>query len=125
MPRNSPLNENEKGQISVNKLQGKSLSFIESELLRSLKVVRNYLKDPELYGTRKRPGCPPKITNAATRRFFREASKEQSSSRDLKKSSNLPITLRVRQLLHESPNIVYRNRKTAPALTAKHKMRVH
>ena len=50
-------------------------------------------------------------------------SKGQSSSRDRQKSQNLPITpRRVRQLLHESPNLVYRD----PALTAKHKkMHVH
>ena len=28
MPRDSPLNENEKEQISANKLEGKSISFI-------------------------------------------------------------------------------------------------
>ena len=40
--------------------------------------------------------------------------------RDLQKSQNLSITpRRVRLLLHESPNLVYRNRKTVPALTAK------
>ena len=67
-----------------------------------------------------------KLPNAARRRLYREASKGQSSSRDLQKSQNLPITpRRVRQLLHESSNLVYRNWKTAPALTAEHKkMRV-
>ena len=85
MPRNSPLNE--KGQISAYKLEGKSISFIARELLRSWTVVRNYLKDTESYGTRKRPGRPLKITNAARRRLFREASKERSSSRDLQKNS--------------------------------------
>ena len=116
----SPLNENEKGQISAYKLETKSISFIARELLRSQTVVRNFLKDPELYGTRKCPGCPPKITNAARHWLFQEG---QSSSRDLQKSQNLPITLRrVRQLLHESPNLVYQNKKTPPNLTAKHKM---
>ena len=38
------------------------------------------------------------------------------------KIQNLPITpRRVLQLLQESPNLVYRNRKTSPALTTKHK----
>ena len=45
IPRNSPLYENENGQISANKLERKSISFIARELLRSQKVVRNYLKD--------------------------------------------------------------------------------
>ena len=63
MPRNSPLNENEneKGQISAYKLEGISISFIANELLRPEQVVRNYLKDPNLYGTKKRLGLPPKL----------------------------------------------------------------
>ena len=123
MPRNSQLNDNEKGQISAYKLEGKSISFIVRDLSRSRTVVRNSLKDLELYGTWKRPSHPPIIPNAARRRLFREG---QSSSRDLEKSQNLPIIpRRVRQLLHESPNLVYRNRKTVLALTAKHeKMRI-
>ena len=126
MPRNSLLNENEKGQISAYKLEGKSISFIGRELSRSRTVARNYLKDPESYGTRKRLGRPPKITNAARRQLFREVSNGQPSSRDLQKSQNLPVTpTRVRQLLHESPNFVYRKGDTALVLTAKHKkMRV-
>ena len=122
MRRNFPHNENEKRQIFARKLEGKSISFIASELSRSQTVVRSYLKDPESDGTRKRPGHPPKIINAARRRLFREASKGQSSTRDRKKSPNLPITpRRVRQFLHESPNLVYWNKKTAAALTVKYK----
>ena len=84
--------------------------------------MRNYLKDPESYDTGKRPGRPPKITNEARRLLFREAFKGQSSSKNLQKSQSLSITpRRARQLIHESSNLVYRNRKTSPALTAKHK----
>ena len=61
MPWNSQLNENEKGQISTYKLEGKFISFIARELSRSRTVVRNYLKDHESYGTTKRPGHSPKI----------------------------------------------------------------
>ena len=74
MPRNSPLNENKKEQISVYKLEGKSISFNARELSRTRTVERNYLKDPESYGTRKCPGHPPEITNAARCRLFQEAS---------------------------------------------------
>ena len=42
--------------------------------------------------------------------------------RSVKNLEFTPITPRkVRQLLHESLNLVYQNRKTAPVLTAKHK----
>ena len=117
---NSPFNE--KGQISAYKLEGKSISFIVRELSRSRTVDRNYQKEPESYVTRKRSGRLPTITNAARRRLFCEASKGQSSSRHRQKSQILSIApRRVRQLLHESPNLVYRNRKRVPALTVKHK----
>ena len=92
MPGNYPLNENEKSQISAHKLEEKSISFIGRELSRSRTVMRNYLKDPESYVTRKYPGRSPKTTNVARCRLFREVSKRQSSSRNLKKSQNLPIT---------------------------------
>ena len=83
--------------------------------------MRNYLKDSESYGIRKRSGLPPKITTATRRRLFREVTKEQSISRNLQKSQNLLITTKkAHQLLHESPNLVHRNRETAAALTAKH-----
>ena len=64
-----------KGQFSVYKLEGKSISFIARELSRSQTVVRIYLKDPELYGTRTRSDRQHKITNAARRRLFPESSK--------------------------------------------------
>ena len=66
MPRNTPLNENEKEQISAYKLEEKSVS-----LSRPQTVGRDNLKDPESYSTRKRPDRPPKITIAARRRILR------------------------------------------------------
>ena len=122
MARKSPLQEHEKKQISVNKLERKSMSFFARELRRSRKVLRNCQKDPESYSTRNRLGRPPKNANAARNRLFREASEGQSSSRDLLKSQNLPITpRRARQLQHESTNLVYQIWKASPALTAEHK----
>ena len=95
---------------------------MKGKLLRSRTVVRNYLKDPQSYGSGKRPDRPPKIRNVARRGLFWEASKIQLSSRDLQKSQYLPFTpRRVRQLLHKLKNLVYGNRKTAPDLTAKQK----
>ena len=71
IPRNSPLNENEKGKYLDINWKEKS---------------KFHCKVPKLYGIRKRPGRPPNITNTAQRRLFWEASKSQISSRDLQKS---------------------------------------
>ena len=54
--------------------------------------------------------------------FFVKLLKNYQAKEICKKSQNLLFISRIdRQLLHESPNHVYRNRKTAPALPAKHK----
>ena len=74
MPWTADLKKMKKGKF----LEEKSISFIARELSRSRTAVRNYSKDAESYGTRKRPGHPPKITNAARHQLFREASKRQS-----------------------------------------------
>ena len=126
MTWNSPLNKIGKGQMSASKLKGKSKFHCNRTVEVPNSCKKNYLEDPESYDTRKRPDRPPKITNADRRQLFREASKGQSSSKNLQKPLNLHIApRRVRQFLHKSQNIVYRKRKIAPALTAKHKnMRV-
>ena len=77
MPWNSPLKENEKGQISAYKREQKSISYITRDLLRSLMVGINYLKDPVLYGTRKHLGRLPKITNATRHWLFQKDNQEQ------------------------------------------------
>ena len=61
IPWNSPLNEKEKGQISAYQLKEKFINFIARELSRLRTVVRNYLKGPESYSTRIRPGVRHKL----------------------------------------------------------------
>ena len=88
MPRNSLLNE--KGQISAYKVERKSVSFIAREMSWCRAVRRNYLKDPESYGSRKRPCRPPKTTIASRCQLFQEAFKGQSSSKYLQKLKIYP-----------------------------------
>ena len=49
MPRNSPLDENEKGQISANKLEGKFISFIAWKNENEKKFNLNGLDCPLCY----------------------------------------------------------------------------
>ena len=79
MPRNSSLNENEKGQISAYKQEGKSISFIARELSRSRTVVRGYQKDPESYSIRKPPGHPPKLQMQPDIDFFEKLLKDNQA----------------------------------------------
>ena len=84
MPRKFPLNKNEKGQISACKLQGKIYKFHCKRTVMVPNICEKLSKGS--YGTRIHSGRPPKITNAAKCQLFLEASKRQSSSRDLQKS---------------------------------------
>ena len=80
-------------------------------------VVRKNLRT--MYGTKKNVVLP-KLQIQPNVDFFEKLLKDIKLKRS-EKSQNLSITpRRVYQLLHESPNLVYRNWKIAPALTAKH-----
>ena len=100
----------------------KKFSFIDNKIKRSRTVVSNFIKNPEMYGETKCPGRPPKLTATARRRLLREASKGKSCSKELQQKLQLDVTpRRVRQVLNQSSNLVYRTRKKAPALTKQHK----
>ena len=104
------------------KPEGIFISFISRELSMSRTVMRNYLKDPESYGTRKCPGHQPKITNAARRWLFEKFLKDNQAQEICK-------NLRIYPSLQEEfvnfsmnrQNLVYRNRRSASVLTAKHR----
>ena len=106
----------------------KQASIIEfykyrDKIIRSRTVVSNFIKNPVLYGKTKRPCRPPKLTaTARRRRLLRETSKGKSCSKELQQKLQLDVTpRRVRQVLNQSSNLVYRTRKKAPALTKQHK----
>ena len=122
MPKGRTLTEEEKTRISVYCKEKHSFSFIANKIKRSRTVVSNFIKNPERYGKTKRPGRRPKLTATARRRLPREASKGKSCSKELQQKLQLDVTLRrVRQVLNQSSNLVYRTRKKAPALTKQHK----
>ena len=56
MPRGCILSDLEKGKILSFKEQGLKFREIARKLSRSVNVIRNFLSDPDNYGTKKRSG---------------------------------------------------------------------
>ncbi|DAZ96846.1 TPA: hypothetical protein N0F65_008277, partial [Lagenidium giganteum] len=73
MPRRPPLSEGEKGEIRASKRAGLSIRSIAKDLGRDPKTIRAYLRDPEGYSQRQRPGRPRKLTPRDRRRIFQLA----------------------------------------------------
>ena len=87
-------------------------------------MIRNFLPDPEDYGTKKSTGTPPNLSPTARRRVLREASSKGISSRNLETSLDLYVTpKRVRQILNFTKGFVYKKRITTPPQTKMHKKR--
>ena len=80
MPKGSKLTNFEKGQISALYSQNFSLRRIATEIGRSDKVVRNYLDDPDGYGTCKSSGRPAMLSPRDKRRIVNAASNSTVSS---------------------------------------------
>ena len=122
MPKGPVLSDLEKGQILSFFSVGASFRLIARKVNRSVSVVRHFLKDPEGYGTLKSPGRPSKLSERDKRHLLREAVKGESSSKDIRKNLGLNVTdRRVRQVLKNDCNLVFRCRKAAPSLTKEHK----
>ena len=80
MPKGKKLSEFEKGQISALYDQNFTLRHIADQLGRSDKVVRNYLNDPDAYGTNKSSGRPFIVSPREKRRIVSAASNSTISS---------------------------------------------
>ena len=109
MGRKCAVSEIEKAQIKALSDKGFSFSVIARDIKRSIKVISNFLQDPEAYGTKKSTGRPPKLSPTTCQRVLREISRKGISSRNLKTSLNLNVTpSRVRQILNSSKDFIYK-----------------
>ena len=106
------LNESEKRCIIILRSQGLRIIKIAKALDRSENVVRNYLSNPDAYGTKKSKGRPPKLSAADRRRIVRLAATGDYNSRDILNKMKLDVTLRcVQRVLQAAPNLIYRKGK--------------
>ena len=124
MGRRCALSEIGKAQIKVLSVKGFSFLIIARDIKRSRKVLSNFLKDPEAYGTKKSTGRPPKLSLITRGRVLREASRKGINPRNLQTSLDVNVMPRgVLQILNSSKYFVYQKRITTPALTKMHKKR--
>lgn len=122
MPKGLPLSEFEKGQINTLNSMNWTMRRIAAEINRSDRVVRNYLKNPDAYGTAKSTGRPSVVSARAKRRIIKAASNSTISSAQIASSLNLECTPRtVRRVLEQSEVITRSKMTPCPKLTAEHK----
>ena len=71
MPRAPQLSEEERAVILQYSKDGIAIADIARRLQRSRKVISNFLRSPEEYGNRKRPGRPKVNTTQDLNRIKR------------------------------------------------------
>lgn len=117
MPRGKRLSEFEKGKITGMRQDGKSYRAIAKALKRSRHVVKNYLDNPDNYGTKRRPGRPRKLTARDQRSIIKSASNSTISCQQIKQKNKLPVSrTTVWRALKRSNVIIRAKMKRAPAL---------
>nr|CCA23905.1 protein ZK218.2 putative [Albugo laibachii Nc14] len=88
----------------------------------SAKVVSNFLRDPDAYGTRYKPGRDRALTERGRRRLFGEARKTGSFAKTLQNSLQLDASVRTTQReLHNNDVFEYVKRNHTPRMTPEHK----
>lgn len=122
MGRASGLTEAEKGAIlAYNKLK-MSYRAISKQVNRSTKVISNFLKDPNKYGTSYGNKNACKLSERDKRRLAKEASSTGVSARNLVTSLKMDISVRtVQRYLKDSSVFQYVKRNKAPKLSNKNK----
>lgn len=107
MPRNICLSDVEKGQILAFKSQNLGIREIGRCINRSHNVVRNFLIDPDTYGTKKTGGPKKKLSTRDERQVVRAASNSMKSLRQIKADLQLNVsTVTLHRTLKQNPNIV-------------------
>ena len=85
-------------------------------------MVNNYFKIGLNYGAYKGSGGKRKIDNRTKRFIVRRAAAQHMTASQIRADLQLPVSVqRVRQILHDDPNTVWKRRKPKPKLTARHK----
>ena len=92
------------------KYRFKSIAEIARCTGRGRNVITKFLAHPNLYGTKKSPGRPPKVSARDKRRILRFASNSLLTCTQMLSASSLQISVRtVRRTLQESENIKRKN----------------
>jgi len=124
MPRGRQLSLEERKLIIRLFDSGNTVTKIANALERSRRAVKSVLDNTGKLRASPRSGRPPNLTTVAKRRLIREASKGESSARELNIMLDLPITgSRTRAILSAAPHLKYSRMKRGPMLTPSHVLR--
>ena len=121
MPRGTQLTDIEKGQILAHHSDGRSMRWISRQISRSLRVIQNFLKDPDGYGTHHAGGAKCKLSGRTERAIFRAASNSTVGSRALQREFAPGIShMTVFRYIQRNPHLVRRVMRKRPKLTDDH-----
>jgi len=122
MPRGKVLSSEERARVCAYKEMGLANRQIAKRLNRS-SCVNNFVRLDAQYGKNGKYGGTRKLSEATKRLIVRQAKAGNMSSSQIFASCRLPVTSRrVRQILNQDPNLVFKKRKRKPALSATHKL---
>lgn len=124
MPKGTQLSDSEKGKIVAFRECGLSGWEISKRIKRSKTVVYNFLKNPGMYGMKKRTGRPEILTRRQKRRIVRRACEKKETANEVRQNLSLPCSTRtVQNVLSKHPQVSYGKFVSRPPLTNHHKKR--
>lgn len=121
MPRGCSLSDLEKGKILSFKEQGLKFREIARKLSRSVNVIRNFLGDPDNYGTKKRSGRKKILSHREIAHISRLASHSTLSLRDIKNQTAVTASkVTIWRAIKSNKNIKYSKMSKIPRLLPRH-----
>lgn len=124
MGRAKSLSPGEKNITQRMKNRGFCISDISKNTGRSIKVILNFLKSPESYGTKKSHGRPPALTTRQKRAILRVASNSSLTARQIAARAGVVTNLKnVQRIIRAVPHIKRKKMKGMPPLSMAHKER--
>uniref|UniRef100_T1H9E9 Tc1-like transposase DDE domain-containing protein n=1 Tax=Rhodnius prolixus TaxID=13249 RepID=T1H9E9_RHOPR len=122
MGRAKALTSEEKNTIVRMKNREFCISEISKNTGRSRKVILNFLKSPESYGTKKSPGRPPALTSRQKRAILKVASNCTLTARQIAARAGVDTSLKnVQKVIRTAPHIQRKKMKRIPPLSTAHK----
>lgn len=122
MPRRTQLSLEERAKIDAYRESGLSIREIARRVKRSKTTIQNYLADPKIYGSIKRSGRQPIVSERDKRSIKRLAVTNNFSCKQIKSEFNLNVTARwVNQILNKDLSVKKQKSIPKPKLTVRHK----
>lgn len=122
MPRGTSLSDIEKGKILALKDENHRISAIARNIDRSRRVVSNFLKDSESYGTVKRAGRKRNLSERDERKIARAASNSTLSCTKLAALAQTKVSKTTAwRVIKRNSNLVRSKMNCCPRLLSRHK----